>query len=225
MEPSIVSLLLLFSLGASSSGYNLPTTRHVEEQPRHHLQQDILDFLNLIPFDDVQSLMQYYYHYDAQVESALDYVSSEDYTQIKLEIMNLSEVRSFRRYLDGIGFSVVHVWRELTKRFDVEEIFAEPDEAMRSLNLTTRGLNGLVDDILALLPQDEIILLFFDKLETSNDFSYFFEQVGSGEFENVLNMLQSSQQLRILLWRLQRHGFDIPGWIQQIQRYFSFSSF
>ncbi|KAL1399694.1 hypothetical protein pipiens_007997 [Culex pipiens pipiens] len=225
MEPSIVSLLLLFSLGASSSGYNLPTTRHVEEQPRHHLQQDILDFLNLIPFDDVQSLMQYYYHYDAQVESALDYVSSEDYSQIKLEIMNLSEVRSFRRYLDGIGFSVVHVWRELTKRFDVEEIFAEPDEAMRSLNLTTRGLNGLVDDILALLPQDEIILLFFDKLETSNDFSYFFEQVGSGEFENVLNMLQSSQQLRILLWRLQRHGFDIPGWIQQIQRYFSFSSF
>uniref|UniRef100_A0A8D8L1R8 Protein G12 n=1 Tax=Culex pipiens TaxID=7175 RepID=A0A8D8L1R8_CULPI len=225
MEPSIVSLLLLFSLGACSSGYNLPTTRHVEEQPRHHLQQDILDFLNLIPFDDVQSLMQYYYHYDAQVESALDYVSSEDYSQIKLEIMNLSEVRSFRRYLDGIGFSVVHVWRELTKRFDVEEIFAEPDEAMRSLNLTTRGLNGLVDDILALLPQDEIILLFFDKLETSNDFSYFFEQVGSGEFENVLNMLQSSQQLRILLWRLQRHGFDIPGWIQQIQRYFSFSSF
>lgn len=59
-----------------------------------------------------------------------------------------------------------------------------------AVNLTTRGLNGLVDDILALLPQDEIILLFFDKLETSNDFSFFFEQIGSGEFENVLNTLQ-----------------------------------
>lgn len=59
-----------------------------------------------------------------------------------------------------------------------------------AVNLTTRGLNGLVDDILALLPQDEIILLFFDKLETSNDFSYFFEQIGSGEFESVLSMLQ-----------------------------------
>lgn len=63
---------------------------------------------------------------------------------------------------------------------------------MIAVNLTTRGLNGLVDDILALLPQDEIILLFFDKLETSNDFSYFFEQIGSGDFENVLNMLQVS---------------------------------
>lgn len=184
-----------------------------------------MDFIDLVPFDDVQTLMQYYYHYDAEVENAFDYVSTEDYSQIKLEIMNLSEVQSFRRYLDGIGFSVEQVWKDLCLRFDVEDVFVEPDDTIRNLNLTTRGLNGLVDDILALLPQDEIILLFFDKLETSNDFSYFFEQIGSGDFENVLNMLQSSQQLRTLLWRLQRHGFDIPGWIQQIQGYFSFSSF
>ncbi|XP_058833597.1 protein G12-like [Topomyia yanbarensis] len=207
--------------------YQLPAVpiRHIDEQPSHHLQQDIMDFLDLIPFADVHSLMQYYYHYDAEVENAFDYVCSEDYSQIKLEIVKLNEVRSFRRYLDNIGFSVEHVWQELSARFNVDDIFAEPDETIRNLNLTTQGLNGLVDDILALLPQDEIILLFFDKLETSNDFSYFFEQIGSGEFENVLSMLQSSQQLRILLWRLQRHGFDIPGWIQQIQRYFSFSSF
>ncbi|EAT37044.1 AAEL010918-PA [Aedes aegypti] len=228
---AVAAFATLLSLWSSSPArtqifaYQLPTIRHIEEQPSHHLQQDIMDFIDLIPFDDVQTLMQYYYHYDAEVENAFDYVSTEDYSQIKLEIMNLSEVQSFRRYLDGIGFSVEQVWKDLCLRFDVEDVFVEPDDTIRNLNLTTRGLNGLVDDILALLPQDEIILLFFDKLETSNDFSYFFEQIGSGEFENVLNMLQSSQQLRTLLWRLQRHGFDIPGWIQLIQGYFSFSSF
>nr|XP_019562176.2 uncharacterized protein LOC109430558 [Aedes albopictus] len=228
---AVAALATLLSLLSSSPvttqifAYQLPTIRHIEEQPSHHLQQDIMDFIDLVPFDDVQTLMQYYYHYDTEVENAFDYVSTEDYSQIKLEIMNLSEVQSFRRYLDGIGFSVEQVWKDLCLRFDVEDVFVEPDDTIRNLNLTTRGLNGLVDDILALLPQDEIILLFFDKLETSNDFSYFFEQIGSGDFENVLNMLQSSQQLRTLLWRLQRHGFDIPGWIQQIQGYFSFSSF
>nr|XP_029716892.1 uncharacterized protein LOC115260126 [Aedes albopictus] len=195
---AVAALATLLSLLSSSPvttqifAYQLPTIRHIEEQPSHHLQQDIMDFIDLVPFDDVQTLMQYYYHYDAEVENAFDYVSTEDYSQIKLEIMNLSEVQSFRRYLDGIGFSVEQVWRDLCLRFDVEDVFVEPDDTIRNLNLTTRGLNGLVDDILALLPQDEIILLFFDKLETSNDFSYFFEQIGSGDFENVLNMLQQS---------------------------------
>ncbi|XP_058066681.1 protein G12 [Anopheles bellator] len=224
MEPSAISLvaLLTVTIGPGAWGYRI---HHLEPEPRHHLQQDLMDFIDLVPFEDVQQLMQYYYHYDIEVENAIDYVSTEDYTQIRLDIVNLSEVRSFRRYLDSIGFSVEKVWAELNQRFDADDIFVEPDESLRTLNLTTRGLNGLVDDILALLPQDEIILLFFDKLETSDDFSHFFEQIGSGEFENVLNTLQSSQQLRILLWRLQQHGFDIPGWVQLVQKYFSFSSF
>ncbi|XP_049545750.1 protein G12 [Anopheles darlingi] len=225
--PSMVTGLVFFllcTLVEQTFGYHI---RHHQEQQQQQqqLQQDLMDFIDLVPFEEVRQLMQYYYHYDVEVESAFDYVSTEDYTQIRQDIANLGEVRTFRRYLDSIGCSVEQLWTELNARFDADDIFAEPDEALRSLNLTTRGLNGLVDDILALLPQDEIILLFFDKLETSNDFSYFFEQIGSGEFENVLNTLQSSQQLRILLWKLQQHGFDIPGWIQLVQRYFSFSSF
>ncbi|XP_035790112.1 protein G12-like [Anopheles albimanus] len=217
---------LLCALVEQTFGYHIRHHQQEEDQQQHHqLQQDLMDFIDLVPFEEVRQLMQYYYHYDVEVESAFDYVSTEDYTQIRQDIANLGEVRTFRRYLDSIGCSVEQLWKELNVRFDADDIFAEPDEALRKLNLTTRGLNGLVDDILALLPQDEIILLFFDKLETSNDFSYFFEQIGSGEFENVLNTLQSSQQLRILLWKLQQHGFDIPGWIQLVQRYFSFSSF
>lgn len=91
-----------------------------------------MDFIDLVPFDDVQTLMQYYYHYDAEVENAFDYVSTEDYSQIKLEIMNLSEVQSFRRYLDGIGFSVEQVWKDLCLRFDVEDVFVEPDDTIRN---------------------------------------------------------------------------------------------
>ncbi|XP_050092622.1 protein G12 [Anopheles aquasalis] len=222
----LVFFLLVCALVEQTFGYHIRHHHQEEQQEQHHqLQQDLMDFIDLVPFEEVRQLMQYYYHYDVEVESAFDYVSTEDYTQIRQDIANLGEVRTFRRYLDSIGCSVEQLWKELNARFDADDIFAEPDESLRKLNLTTRGLNGLVDDILALLPQDEIILLFFDKLETSNDFSYFFEQIGSGEFENVLNTLQSSQQLRILLWKLQQHGFDIPGWIQLVQRYFSFSSF
>jgi hypothetical protein len=49
-----------------------------------------------------------------------------------------------------------------------------------------------MDDILELLPQDEIVGLFFEKLETSHDFSIFFEKIGSGDFERLLDALKVS---------------------------------
>lgn len=130
---TLLSLLSSSSLGTIQIfAYQLPTIRHIQEQPSHHLQQDIMDFIDLVPFDDVQTLMQYYYHNDVEVESAFDYVSTEDYSQIKLEIMNLSEVQSFRRYLDSIGFSVEQVWKDLSLRFDVDDVFIEPDDTIRN---------------------------------------------------------------------------------------------
>jgi Insect allergen related repeat, nitrile-specifier detoxification len=59
--------------------------------------------------------------------------------------------------------------------------------------VTTKGMNGLMDDILELLPQDEIVGLFFEKLETSNDFSVFFERIGSGDFERLIDALKVSE--------------------------------
>lgn len=63
---------------------------------------------------------------------------------------------------------------------------------------TTKGMNGLMDDILTLLPQDEIVGLFFEKLETSNDFSVFFERIGSGDFERLVDALKVRIFFRIV---------------------------
>lgn len=47
---------------------------------------------------------------------------------------------------------------------------------------TIGGLYGLLEDILALLPQDEIFILFFEKLDSSIEFSNMVESIGSQEF-------------------------------------------
>ena len=52
------------------------------------------------------------------------------------------------------------------------------------------GLNTLFDDIFDLLPQDEIVSLFFDKLETSTEFSILVEKLGSEEFDQIVDSLK-----------------------------------
>lgn len=59
---------------------------------------------------------------------------------------------------------------------------------------TIGGLYGLLEDILALLPQDEIFILFFEKLDSSIEFSNMVESIGSQEF----GMKFDSLKVRIL---------------------------
>ena len=54
------------------------------------------------------------------------------------------------------------------------------------------GMNGFFEEAVSLVPQDEVISLFFDKLEKSNDFSLFFERVGSEDFDNLMEKLKVS---------------------------------
>lgn len=49
-------------------------------------------------------------------------------------------------------------------------------------NTTIGGLNGLIENILEVLPQDEIFILFFEKLEKSIPFNNFIASIGNPEF-------------------------------------------
>lgn len=52
------------------------------------------------------------------------------------------------------------------------------------------GVTGLLDDILSMLPQDGIFILFFDKLDSSLAFSNLVELLGSAEFQLKFDALR-----------------------------------
>lgn len=56
-------------------------------------------------------------------------------------------------------------------------------------NTTIGGLNGLIEDILAILPQDEIFILFFEKLDNSPKFASFVQSVGNPAFHRKYTKL------------------------------------
>lgn len=55
---------------------------------------------------------------------------------------------------------------------------------------TIGGFYGLLEDTLALLPQDEIFILFFEKLDSSVEFANFVESIGSPEFGKRFDALK-----------------------------------
>lgn len=56
-------------------------------------------------------------------------------------------------------------------------------------NTTIGGLNGLVEDVLVVLPQDEILILFFEKLDSSPTFAALIHCMGEQDFHRKYNTL------------------------------------
>lgn len=60
--------------------------------------------------------------------------------------------------------------------------------AVHSTN--TGGFYALLDNILDEIPQEEVVTLFFDKMDSSANFSAFLEWMGTNDFKNLLNILR-----------------------------------
>lgn len=52
------------------------------------------------------------------------------------------------------------------------------------------GMDAFFRECLSLIPQDEVLTLFFAKMEESNAFSSFLEQLNASDYENLTESLK-----------------------------------
>lgn len=52
------------------------------------------------------------------------------------------------------------------------------------------GMNVFFAEALSLIPQDEVLSLFFSKVEESNAFSSFLEKLNASDYENLTESLK-----------------------------------
>lgn len=64
------------------------------------------------------------------------------------------------------------------------------------------GMNEFFNEALSLIPQDEVLALFFIKLEESNAFSSFLENVNPSDYENL------TENLKVKLYIQKSYGND-----------------
>lgn len=57
------------------------------------------------------------------------------------------------------------------------------------------GMNAFFQEALSLVPQDEVLSLFFSKMEESYAFSLFLEQLNASDYENLTESLKVRKAL------------------------------
>lgn len=61
------------------------------------------------------------------------------------------------------------------------------------------GINSFFSEMLLLIPQEEVLTLFFAKMEESTAFSTFLERLSTSDYENLFENLRVR---RILAWSI-----------------------
>lgn len=195
-----ISLGCLLVLGlASTISVNGGPTRQL-----YALHDDLDDFLALVPREKILAILNEYVLSDKEVQAAIDYILSDDFTELFLIIEHMEYVQTLIEYLDESGLDVYRI-------LNVIHDFLGLAPASRVILSTqiTGGVAGLIADIKAALPLEEIKALYHKKLETSIEFKKLVERLSSEEFQDVINAVFNLEAFNQLINKLNTFGVDI----------------
>ncbi|XP_047109029.1 uncharacterized protein LOC124777612 [Schistocerca piceifrons] len=206
------TIFILFAVLGITAAKAVPAPR-ISVHTRN-LQDDLNDFLVLIPVDEIVAIVTDHLANDPEVQAAVQYILSDDFKSIVLAIDALPEYIDFLNYLQESGLDVYKYVNALHDFLGLPQL--TPPSKLRH----TRSIRSMVDEILAILPLDELRALFDEKLETSPDFKELYDRIRSPEFQSIVETLNSLPEYQELLQKLRDAGIDVDAFIDLIRGLF-----
>ncbi|XP_008208307.1 uncharacterized protein LOC100115024 [Nasonia vitripennis] len=170
------------------------------------LSADLQDFLALVPVNKIQEIFYQYLSDDDDFGAALDYLLSDEFQSLIIDIEAEAEVRELLNYLEDAGLTAYDFINKINDILGIDRI--SPKATFRTI---TGGLPGFIKDIKAVLPIDMIEKLYKEKLETSPDFAELVKRLSSQEFQGLINKIMTNPELQNLMKRAEAKGVDVQA--------------
>lgn len=195
-----------------------------------NLDDDLQDFIALIPVDQVESIVLDYITNDEETIEVINWIqTAEEAKSLVYKIEALDTFVDFIAFLEETGlhaneiinqlhqFMGLHPWNPPSRLYRQARAAAliRPSGLRRGT-----GLSGLVDDIIAILPIDDLHDLFLYKQANSPEFQEMVKRVQSPEFQAMVKHLYEIPEFTQVLDRLREQGIDIDKYIELLRNLF-----
>lgn len=167
--------------------------------PTRTLESDLKEFVDLIPVDEVKAIAQKYLNNDQEFQDAIAYLQGDEWAALVAEVRANPTVQELKEYLSNLGIDLEAIvdW--------IHNIIAgaKPQEVAQ------RGLKDFVEDIKEALPIADIVALFSDKLQNSEDFQDFYAKISSEKSHQLVEEVRAIPEVQRLAARLLELGIDL----------------
>lgn len=86
------------------------------------LNDDVNDFVDLIPKAEIKAKIEEYYRNDMDVQHIFEYMHGKEFLELRKNIMELSDVKDTIQYLNKNGLNVKSVLRKIDHRLGISKI-------------------------------------------------------------------------------------------------------
>ncbi|XP_066592046.1 uncharacterized protein [Prorops nasuta] len=200
-----VSVLLLLAAASSINAFKIP------DFGKGQLHNDLQDFINVLPVDDIIGIVLEYASIDEEFQKALEYIKSDKFKALVTDVEAIPEVREMMAYLEKSGIYVYKIVNMLNEALGLPSIHPARLAARMTITRITGGLAGLIEDIKTVIPVQKLQDLYNQKLQTSKAFADFIAQLKSQKVQTIVNKVYANEHFQYLLKHAKEVGIDVKA--------------
>lgn len=189
----LIALLPIFSLYSAA--------------PSLSLQQDLLDFVELIPLEDLKIVFDKHIRNDPEFQAAVKYIQGSEWQKLEEAFVDSKEVKNVKDYLLKAGI-------------DIDLVSDFMNEFVQGIQIKTHNkrpsIKKFLDDISALIPHDKLAELLADKMENSVYFQEFYDKLSSERLHKMTEKVLALPEAQEILEKARMMEAPVDVFIRSI---------
>jgi len=187
----------------------------VPSPPSKSLEEELTDFVNLIPLKEFFTVLVQYVNEDEKVQEALLFMFTTEFHDLVRALEATKEFQALVIYLEKAGIPIIENIQEWHENIGMEKYVPPKIESyVKSLIKTQKigdGMKGMFKDLYDLLPLDKIHALHKEKMRTSKVFVDFIHTITSMEIQKLVKDLFAHKACKEFITKFEEKGFDFKG--------------
>ncbi|XP_071560668.1 uncharacterized protein [Temnothorax nylanderi] len=172
------------------------------------LHEDLQDILDLVPLEKINAVIADYMTNDEEVKEFIKELGETTVIKdLMVDFQAIPEVINLLNYLHKEGIDVYDIINRYNRALNIKELI--PPSLQVSPPKRTGGLRGVFKDIKKHIDYDAYISIYVDKLQISDAFVNFIDQLKSDNFQQIVNKLSKSKAFQLFVSRLEDKSVNL----------------
>ncbi|KOX77673.1 Protein G12 [Melipona quadrifasciata] len=190
-----VAILAVVAFASPLNAYTVPRTGSGA------LADQLQDFVNMVPYDDMVALLDEYVQHDPEMQQLVNYLQTNEFRNLVSGLEHIPQFVELLNYLQKAGLDAYFLVNQLNDYLHLGRI----SPSFR-VTRATGGIRGFLDQIEAMLPLTQLEALYREKLNSSPVFSQFIRFLGSPTVQTVVDTMCANTVLNNFLLKLKGYG-------------------